>query len=290
MRCAIVPLLLILALFAPLAAAHAVPADFAIDPFSEPLSTEGETSTLIIFDYRCSGMSTNGSEEGMGARFLVSSAPAWVEARVEPEAVELPACEGIGRATATLVASAVEDAVAFDPGAIEVTARWATSGFELDSVARVEVVGAWRPAIVVDIPEPTRQEKAQTAAFFPVTFTNAGSGLTKLSFEVLSKGESLQAVVPNPVILQGRGHPQAIVSIPFAIQTPYRNGPMDEVGAVTYRMTPSMPLDPTQRGEPQEFTLTVHTEGFYVPAAAQFFGALAVLGLAAALRSAGRRR
>lgn len=271
---------LALLLLAPLAGAHALPADFAIAPFAEALSREGESSTLLTFDYRCSGMSTNLSEEGMSVAFFVASAPTWASFRVEPAEVALPECQGVGRATATLVGRAID--VGSEQGVVEVTARWRTSGMEVDSVARVEVVPPWSPVIIVDLAQTQKSAKPQQAVAFPATFTNAGSGMTKLTFEVVDKSPSLQVPVPNPLILQPRGSPGATAQVPITVQTPYKNGPNDDLGFVTFRVVPSKPLDPSERGEPQEFTVRVHTEGLYVPAA-QFFGVMVALGAAAVL-------
>lgn len=272
-------LLLVALLTLPLAGAHAVPADFSIAPFAEPLSREGESSTLLAFDYRCGGMSANATEPNMTVRFLVSSAPTWAALRIEPEEVALPACEGVGRATATLIGRAVESAA--DAGFADIIARWRTSGLDLDSVARVEVVPEWSPAFEVSLPETEKTAKPQEAVFFPATITNVG-GMTKLWFEVVDKSPSLQVVVPNPVVLQANGKEGDTAMIPFTIQTPYKNGPNDDEGFATFRVVPSKPLDPSERGEPQEFTVKVHTQGMYVPAA-QFFGVMIALGAAAML-------
>lgn len=271
--------LLALLLLAPLASAHAVPADFSIAPFAEPLSREGESSTLLTFDYRCSGMSAGATEPNMSVRFLVTSAPAWAALRVEPEDVALPECQGVGRATATLIGRVVADGAV--TGFADVMARWTTSAGELDSVARVEVVPEWSPAFEVVLAETEKTAKPQEAVFFPATITNVG-GMTKLWFEVVEKSPSLQVVVPNPVVLQAHGMQGDTAQIPFTLQTPYKNGANDDEASVTFRIVPSQPLDPSARGEPQEFTVKVHTKGMYVPAA-QFFGVMAALGAAAML-------
>lgn len=278
--------LLVAVLALPLAGAHAVPADFAVAPFAEPLTREGESSTLLTFDYRCSGMSQNATEPDMSVRFIVTSAPAWAALRVQPEEVALPECQGVGRATATLVGRVVADGAV--TGSADIVARWTTSAGELDSVARVELVPAWSPAFQVDLAETEKTAKPQEAVFFPATITNGG-GMTKLWFEVVEKSPSLQVVVPNPVVLQAHGMAGDTANIPFTIQTPYKNGPNDDEGYVTFRIQPSKPLDPRERGEPQEFTVKVHTKGMYVPAA-QFFGVMTALGAAAMLvRRRGKR-
>lgn len=275
-------------MLAPSGAAHAIPADFAVAPFAGPLPFEGETATDLTFDYRCSGMSTAPSEPNMSVRFAVASAPAWARLRVEPEAIDLPECTGVGHVDAKLFGSADRGAVSLEAGKAIVNATWSTSSFELVEVAQVRVETPFVAAFDIEAPMLEATERPQMPVVFPVTFTSRATGAMKLAFEVVDKSASLSVPVPNPVTLQGPGGAQRSATIPFVVQTPYKNGFVDEEGTVTFRVTPSAALDPSVRGEPQEIMVKVHTKGFYMPGPQLVVG-LAALALAAAFTRRPRR-
>lgn len=279
--------ILAFALLVPLASGHAIPADFRVEPFVGVIPFDETRSTTLVFDYRCSGMSTAQTEENMSVVFSVAQAPAWATLSIEPREVPLPACLGVGQVTATLTGSAIRNATSLAPGNALVQAAWHTSGFVLNSTAQVELKLPFVAAFNVELAQSEKTERPQTVVVFPVKLTSHATGVMKLMFEIVDKAEDLQAPIPNPITLQGPDGAQRSADIPLTIQTPYRNGRVDETGTVTYRITPYDALDPKVRGEPQELTVTVHTKGFYAPGP-QLFGAMLALGLAAlALR---RRR
>lgn len=279
--------LVLLSLLAPFAMGHAVPADFAALPYAAPLPFEGEASTLVTFDYRCSGMSTAESEANMSVEFDIVSAPEWARLRLEPERIELPTCRGVGQARAQLFGAADRNASELAPAVAIVASSWSTSGFVLNSTAQVPLEPTFVPGFDMAIAEDEKWEKPQSVVVFPVTFTSRATGPVKLVFEVVDKAGDLVAVLPQPVTLQGPGGAMRTADVPFTIQTPYHNGRLDEEGKVTYRATPQHPLDATKTGDAQEFTFTVHTKGFYMPGP-QLLGAM--LALAAAALVLKRRR
>lgn len=123
-------------------------------------------------------------------------------------------------------------------------------------------------------------EKPQSVVVFPAQVTNKADTPIRLDFEVASKTDGLQAPQPNPVTLQGAKGAIRALSIPFTVHTPFHNGYVDEDGTVTYRVRASHPESHAPLGDPQEFTLTVHTKGFYAPGP-QLFGAMLALAVAA---------
>ena len=272
-------LLLGLVLLAPLAGAHAVPADLTVAPFVGALPYDGESRTTVRFEYRCSGMSTEPTDPDMHVAFAVASAPSWAELRVEPTELALEPCVGIRVANATLSGTARADAAA-TPGDAIVEVAWTTAGMTLRETASVTVRAPYVAAIRVDAPVTHVEAKPQSVAVFPLTIHNAGNGLVKVAFELVSKPESLQVPLPVPITLQGPEGAIRSGSVPVTVQTPYRNGNLDENGTLVLRLTPFDPLDPTQRGEPQEVSFSVRTKGFYAPGL-QHLGVVAALALAA---------
>lgn len=125
--------------------------------------------------------------------------------------------------------------------------------------------------VEIDLVEDEAWEKPQKVVFFPARITNAGDAATRVAFALASNPDGLNAVVPPPVALA----PGESKDVLFTVQTPFRNGYVDDEGRVTYRATP-------EGGEPQEFAVTVHTKGFYAPGP-QLFGAMLAIGMAALL-------
>lgn len=128
----------------------------------------------------------------------------------------------------------------------------------------------------VEIAMNEKWAKPQTALVFPADLTNVHEKPIKVFFEVVAKDGEAIAVVPNPTTLQ----PGASAWIPFMVQTPYRNGHLDETTRVTYRAIAKDAGTLAPVGEPAQFDLIVHTKGFYVPGP-QLFAAMLALGIAA---------
>lgn len=266
----------------PVASAHAVPADLLVEPFAEPIPFDGERSTTILFDYRCSGMSTAESEPNMTLRLSVLRAPAWATLRVEPAEILLAECRGVGQARALLVGSASRSAASLTGDVALVQAEWLTSGFSLNSTAQVALKVPFVAAFDVEAPVTEQTAKPQSVVVFPITVTSRATGIMKLTFEVVEKTGGVEVPMPNPITLQGPDGIQRSASVPITFQTPYKNGFVDDDASVTMRITPAHALDPRIKGEPQEIVFRIKTEGFYAPGP-QFFGVLAALAIGALL-------
>lgn len=274
-------ILVALVLVAPLANAHAIPADLTVGVLGAlPWEDEAPLEREVLFQYHCGGITRNATEPNMSVAFSVLDAPAWAILRVEPAQMALETCEGTAVARATLSAAAKREAGT--PTTARVQAAWSTAGYVLNLTADVLLEPQWLGGFEAVLAESERTEKPQTPVVFPLKLVNKGHATTRFAFEVVDKTENLQVPVPNPVVLPGG----AQADVPITVQTPYKNGYVRDEGSVTFRVTPSAALDPTQRGEPQEFTVKVNTQGAYVPAPS----ALLVLGLIGLLALRLRRR
>lgn len=257
---------LILGLAPAFAQASAIPADLFFDRFPGEIPfAPAEAAAPLAFQYRCSGFSSVKDSTPQNVSFFVEKAPEWLTARIEPARIELPLCEGVGNASARVVASAANGSIALPGDQLMVRAQWETDGFLVNLTQSIGVSSPYVPLVRVEVAENETVARPQTPVVFPVKITNLASGNTRITFEVVSKDDALMIPVPNPVVLQHRGSTHESAQIPFTIQTPYRNGPMDEVGTVTFRLTPAAALDPSIKGESQEISFVVHTKGFYVP-------------------------
>ena len=134
----------------------------------------------------------------------------------------------------------------------------------------------------VEMDATEKMAKPQKVVSFQATITNWSPDPLKLSFEIVARDGRLQAATPNGLALAPAGEPQSETKVTFSMQTPYENGPMDETGRITYRVSARDPLTNATRAEPQDVTLVVRTVGTYVPGP-QLFGAMFAIGLAALL-------
>lgn len=288
MRLLPLALLVGLALPLPTAAAHAVPADLLIEPFVSPLPFANETAAVanVTFQWRCAGFSNDESTSSAQRVVLhVERVPEWVDLRVEPTIVELPACVGVGETRiATLSARVREGGLPALSGTVGLRAEWTTPEFTTNVTAESGVAGRYVSSYVVNASQRAKTERPQVAVSFPVDIENLGNGNTRFVFEIVEKTEDLLVLVPLPVTLQPAGG-QSKASIPVTVQTPYHNGRLAQTDTFTLRVQPHAALDPRLRGEPTELTFTVETKGWYVPLPAP----LAVLSLAGVGLLLGRR-
>lgn len=272
---------ILLALATVPAQASAIPADLYLDRFPGAVPfAPAEANTTVAFQYRCSGFSSVNDSSRQNVSFHVEKAPSWMSARIEPARIELPLCTGVGNVTARVLASAANGSVATPSDELTVRAEWETDGFVVNLTQSIGVAAPYVPLIDVEVAANETQAKPQTPVVFPIRITNLASGSTRIAFEVVSKDEALMVPVPNPVTLQHRGSTHEAASVPITVMTPYRNGPMDEVGSVTYRLTPMSAIDPKVRGESTLLTFVVHTKGFYVPAVDGLVVLASTLGVA----------
>jgi hypothetical protein len=128
----------------------------------------------------------------------------------------------------------------------------------------------------IDITMTEKWEKPQNAVMFPVTLTSRVGTSVEIVFEVTETTGDLLAPMPRPILLTSA----ASATVPFAVQTPYHNGYLQETGTVTYQVSARDPDSKAPIGDAREVTVTVHTRGFYVPGP-QLFGAMVAVALAA---------
>lgn len=119
-------------------------------------------------------------------------------------------------------------------------------------------------------------EKPQSVAMFPLTLTHKGGAPVEVMLRVVGTTGDLQAPMPRPVVLKDTAQ------VPLTVQTPYRNGYLDDTGTVTYEVSARDPSSKAPVGEAQVFTVTVHTKGMYVPGP-QLFAAMFAVAIAALL-------
>lgn len=275
-----------------LAAAFIATAFLALTPTAE---AQGSQSSLVITmnaptesvkplqaPLAFSGTTTFTGDPGQMQNFIgvpisytVTKQPAWATVVVSPasDVVQLSQPGATGTVSGTrpfqVIVTASDQAPAFQADQIEITVTQGrvTAGTPAVSKNAVPITASYFSIIDVQLGEAIKVERPQTPVQFPVKVTNLGNANTKVNFEVIEKTESLQAPLPNPVTLQSKqaGGNQISADIPLTVQTPYKNGYMNEVGVVNYKLTSAYALDPKIKGDDSTVSVLITTRGFYVP-------------------------
>lgn len=228
---------------------------------------------------------------GVPITYTVTKQPAWATVLVSPatDVIPVPTTPGptfSGSRPFTVIVTASENAPAFTADQVEITATTTpgAGGKAASGKNAVPIVAGYFSIIDVQLAETIKVERPQTPVVFPVKVTNLGNANTKVTFAVQDKTENLQVPIPNPVTLQSRqaGGQQISTDVPLTIQTPYKNGYMNEVGLVNYKLTSAYALDPKIKGDESSVSVIVTTRGFYVPGPSPLL-LVGLLGVAAVL-------
>lgn len=259
-----------------------------VKPLQGPVSFSG-TATLVS-DY-----SSVTGVIGIPVTYSVTKQPAWATVLVSPATDVFPAPQPGGASTSytasrsfTVTVTASDNAPAFQADQIEITASAnnAQGGQPISpGKGQVPITATYFSIIDVQLTEAIKVERPQTPVIFPVKITNFGNANTKVTFDIgPGTSEQLQTPLPNPVTLQSKqaGGNQISSDVQLTIQTPYKNGYMNEVGIVNYKLTSAYALDPKLKGDESSVSVLVTTRGFYVPATSPlvFVGLIGALALA----------
>lgn len=170
---------------------------------------------------------------------------------------------------ANLLVSTTADAPAFTPGNIKVTAAANANGELLASSGEDQTTVQADFFSILDATTPTTIAKAgpQQQVIFPIKVTNFGNAQTKIFFDIDSKPETWQVIMPSPVILESRqqGGKATSKDANVVVQTPWRNGYLNEVGAVAVKITSNYALDTKFPGDRTALSTLTTVIGFYVP-------------------------
>lgn len=231
--------------------------------------------------------------KGVQVTYTVTNQPAWASVTVTPTTDVIALTQGAagaGSAQVTgnrafqVIVSATDLAPAFQPAIVEIqAATLPSSAFDAgQGKATVPIEADYFALLDLNLGQKIQIQRPQQPANFPLTITNLGNANTRINFEVLEKAANLQVPPPNSVILQSKqaGGQTNAQQITLTIQTPYKNGYLNVVGVVTYKLTSHYALDPKKKGPDENVAVVVTTKGFYVPGP-ELFGVIGILGVAA---------
>lgn len=234
----------------------------------------------------------------------VTQSPPWAVATVSPTTVFADVSLQPGGAQQTKVTglqsfvlvTATQDAPAFTQGIIEITANAPPNG-NLDASQRsvqIPIQADFFSILEANTPNAIQKAKPQALVSYPVTVTNFGNAQTKVDFSIDEGGipEKWQVALPPPVTLQARqqGQTQNTRTVNVQIQTPFQNGYMNVVGAITVRLRSNYALDAKVVGDSTIVSTLTTTKGFYVPGFEPLLALMAVGAVAAALAQRGDER
>lgn len=225
----------------------------------------------------------------------VQATPPWVVATLSPATVYMTVDTVSGgqaaireaTSTAFLLVSTTADAPAFTQGPIAVTGLARANGALKESNARfdVPIQADFFSIIEATVPSTIQKAKPQAQVAYPITVTNFGNALTKVTFNVEAVPEKWQVTPPSPITLESRqqGRQQTSKLATLTIQTPFQNGYLNVVGAITVRLTTNYALDPKVVGDSTIVSTLTTTKGFYVPGFDAAFLPMAAAAVALAL-------
>ena len=256
-----------------------------VKPLQAPLTFNG--NVILTTDY-----SAATGVIGLAVQYTVTKQPAWANVLVSPSSDIFPINPpqpGQTQVTVTrqitVTVTATDQAPAFAADQIEISAVTAAppGGRSLNGKGTAAVVADYFSILDVQLPEAIKVERPQTSTAFPVKISNFGNANTKVNFEVVQAAEGLQYTLPVPIVLQSKqaGGNQISADVPLSVQTPYKNGYMNEVGTLNYKLTSAYALDPKIKGDESTVSVLLTTRGFYVPGPSPilFLGLLGVVAL-----------
>lgn len=139
----------------------------------------------------------------------------------------------------------------------------------------------------VSLDQEQAEAGPQESVTFPVHIENHGDQRVRFEFELTeeTRATTAQVVIPAPIELDGaQGGQPTTATARMQVFTPFQNGYVDEDQQVTFRVIPMDPENHDRRAEPRTLTVSVHTEGFYIPGP----GAWTLLAVLAAVAGASR--
>ncbi len=130
----------------------------------------------------------------------------------------------------------------------------------------------------------------QDSVDYNIQIDNFSNGDTRFEFNPANEEipEGFQAVPPDPVVLQSEatGGERTTEQVTFSVYTPYRNGYVNEVGAIRLAISSAYATDTTYEGVGSTISTLTQARGFYVPGPGGALTGLAVVAATIGLAGA----
>lgn len=263
----------------------------------KPLQGTVEASALVNLQADYSG---GAQLVGIPVSFTVTC-PAWATCTPNPASGVFPPPQG-GTAptggsysqtmTVKVLISASEQAPAFTPQPLTIVASTSpgSSGTPITGTGATVVEAAYFSILDVQVQNSIVVDRPQSTINIPVSVNNLGNAQTKVNFQIAEGStvgdveNALQPQLPPPTVLGSKqaGSTVTKADILLTVQAPYKNGYMNEVGTLIYKITSSYALNPALQGDESQLSVLITTRGFYVPGASPilFLGLVGAMALA----------
>lgn len=266
---------------------------FEVDPVPRPLPPFQPVATNLTVTVPCDHDFGNETV----VRFSVSASPAfppaWLAVTLRDETIALASLECGEDGNLTVATRATLLATMDAPGVVPFLV-----GFQADLQgeaartlrAQAAVSVAYVSLLSVDVERPVIQAKPGDLVEFPVTITNHGNEVTRITFRLGDNESAALVPTPLPVTLQSRqaGGLATSTTVMVRARAPEHFGVVDEMHAITLHLLPSYALNASMTGEPQKVSFVLRTKGVHVPAPG--LGLVLPLLAAAALAARSARR
>lgn len=271
-----------------------------ITPPSQPVKPLGPFITVPITVTYIYTQTASVSLAATPITLKVTNAPSWAIVTLSPQTVYAPVSQvqgaGAGGSStstvklpANMLVSATADAPAFTQGPIELQADAAANGALVSQTTKnqISINADFFSIIEATTPQNIQKAKPQQQVIFPITVTNFGNAQTKVEFITESQPDKWQTSPPAPIQLASRqaGGTQNAKTANYNVQTPYSNGYLNVVGAITIRLKSNYALDPKVIGDSTIISTLTTTKGFYVPGPEPALALLAVGLVAVGMRT-----
>ena len=264
-------------------------ADQQLKPLQAPIELKG-TITLTA-----DSGAPRSSLTGITVSLTPVQQPSWATLVISPPQIVLTfedAPSGTSQTvggTFKVLVSASDQAPAFQDAPVVVEAKSSSTPFLAQQTSRApaSIRASYFSIIDVALPESIKVERPQTPVSFPISVTNLGNGPTKVNFELLNaatEGDKLQIAPPQSLTLEARqtGGSQITKDAILQVQTPFKNGYMNEPRAISMKISSHYATDTQLAGQSETVTVLVTTKGFYVPGPSPLL-LIGLVGIAAVL-------
>lgn len=264
-------------------------ADQQLKPLQAPIELKGKVS------FSADTLSPRSSFTGVTVSLTPVQQPSWATVVMNPPQLVLTFTEAPGGQTVEatgdfkVLVSASDQAPAFQETPIVIEAKSSSNQFVSQATQRAQasIRASYFSILDVALPESIKVERPQTPVSFPISVTNLGNGPTKVNFELLAaatEGDKLQIAPPQSLTLEARqtGGSQITKDAILQVQTPFKNGYMNEPRAISMKISSHYATDTQLAGQSETVTVLVTTKGFYVPGPSPLL-LIGLVGIAAVL-------
>ncbi len=207
----------------------------------------------------------------------ITNNPSWITATMSPSTVYAPVEETNqdGQQTvqveSTLVLQTTADAPAFQQGNVQIQATAQSNGNMEGSsgTATVAVTAGFYSILNAQTPQKVVTARPQQKVDLPITITNLGNANTNVFLDIESGDEKLiqNTVLPSPVTVPSKqqGSKDNTQTVLVQVQTPFKNGYINEPGVLSMKISSTYALDQSVKGMSTRVSSLITTKGFYVP-------------------------